>query len=84
MLFRSDISGGLFGEWIEALNNPMNYDAIIERYNEWARQYRRWELVLDKCRRDWEAIMLGEERLLILARCDALDDSSKPEQLWLI
>ena len=77
-LERIDISGGLFGEWIEALNNPMNYDAIIERYNEWARQYRRWELVLDKCRRDWEAIMLGEERLLILARCDALDDSSKP------
>ena len=77
-LERIDISGGLFGEWIEALNNPMNYDAIIERYNEWARQYRRWELVLDKCRRDWEAIMLGEERLLILARCDALDESSKP------
>ncbi len=77
-LERIDISGGLFGEWIEALNNPMNYDAIIERYNEWARQYRRWELILDKCRRDWEAIMLGEERLLILARCDALDESSKP------
>ena len=77
-LERLDISGGLFGEWIEALNNPMNYEAIIERYNEWARQYRRWELILDKCRRDWEAIMLGEERLLILARCDALDESSKP------
>lgn len=77
-LDRLDISGGLFGEWIEALNNPMNYDAIVERYNEWAKQYRRWELILDKCRRDWEAIMLGEERLLILARCDALDESSKP------
>tara|TARA_B100000965_G_scaffold391770_1_gene400230 strand:+ start:1031 stop:3682 length:2652 start_codon:yes stop_codon:yes gene_type:complete len=77
-LERIDISGGLFSEWIEALNNPMNYDAIVERYNEWARQYRRWELILDKCRRDWEAIMLGEERLLILARCDALDESSKP------
>ena len=77
-LERIDISSGLFGEWIEALNNPMNYDAIIERYNEWARQYRRWELILDKSRRDWEAIMLGEERLLILARCDALDESSKP------
>ena len=77
-LERLDISGGLFGEWIEALNNPMNYEAIIERYNEWARQYRRWELILDKCRRDWEAIMLGEERLLILARCDSLDESSKP------
>ena len=77
-LDRVDISGGLFGEWIEALNNPMNYDAIIERYNEWARQYRRWELILDKSRRDWEAIMLSEERLLVLARCDALDESSKP------
>ena len=77
-LERVDISGGLFGEWIEALNNPMNYDAIIERYNEWARQYRRWELILDKSRRDWEAIMLSEERLLVLARCDALDESSKP------
>ena len=77
-LDRLDISGGLFDEWIEALNNPMNYDAILERYNEWAKQYRRWELILDKCRRDWEAIMLGEERLLILARCDALDESSKP------
>ena len=77
-LERLDLSGGLFSEWIEALNNPMNYDAIVERYNEWARQYRRWELILDKCRRDWEAIMLGEERLLILARCDALDESSKP------
>ena len=77
-LDRLDISGGLFDEWIDALNNPMNYDAILERYNEWAKQYRRWELILDKCRRDWEAIMLGEERLLILARCDALDESSKP------
>ena len=77
-LDRVDISGGLFGEWIEALNNPMNYDAIIERYNEWARRYRRWELILDKSRRDWEAIMLSEERLLVLARCDALDESSKP------
>ena len=77
-LERVDISGGLFGEWIEALNNPMNYDAIIERYNEWARRYRRWELILDKSRRDWEAIMLSEERLLVLARCDALDESSKP------
>ena len=48
-LDRLDISGGLFDEWIEALNNPMNYDAILERYNEWAKQYRRWELILDKC-----------------------------------
>ena len=77
-LERLDISNGLFAEWIAALNNPMNFEHIIERYEEWAKQNRRWELVLNDSQRNWESVMLGTERALVLARCDALDESSKP------
>ena len=77
-LERIDISNGLFTEWIDALVNPMNFEEIIERYNEWAKQNRRWELVLNDAQRTWESVMMGDERKLILARCDALDESSKP------
>ena len=77
-LERLDISNGLFQEWTVALNNPMNYQHIIERYEEWAKQNRRWELILNDSQRTWESVMLGAERALILARCDALDESSKP------
>ncbi len=76
-LERLDISRGLFGEWIDALNNPMDFPDINERYEQWAKINRRWELVLENNRRDWEAVMMEEERSLILARCDALDESSK-------
>ena len=77
-LERIDISNGLFAEWIDALVNPMNFEEIIERYNEWAKQNRRWELVLNDAQRTWESVMMGDERTLVLARCDALDESSKP------
>ena len=77
-LERIDISNGLFAEWIDALVNPMNFEQIVERYNEWAKQNRRWELVLNDAQRTWESVMMGGERKLILARCDALDESSKP------
>tara|TARA_Y100000766_G_scaffold67910_1_gene56956 strand:- start:9 stop:2771 length:2763 start_codon:yes stop_codon:yes gene_type:complete len=76
-LERLDISGGLFSEWIDALNNPMDFPDINERYEQWAKINRRWELVLENNRRDWESVMMGEERMLVLARCDALDESSK-------
>ena len=76
-LERLDISGGLFSEWVEALANPMDFPDINERYEQWAKINRRWELVLENNRRDWESVMMGDERMLILARCDALDDSSK-------
>ena len=77
-LDRLDISNGQFGNWIEQLNNPLNYDEIAQKYLAWAKEYRRWELVLEDSRGDWEALLRGRERLLILARCDALDASSKP------
>ena len=83
-LERYDISNGLFTQWIDELNNPMNYEEISQQYNEWARQNRRWELVLESSRRDWETMMLAEERVLILARCDSLDQSSKPRLNLLI
>ena len=76
-LERLDLSKGLFSEWIEALTNPMDFPDINERYEQWAKINRRWELVLNNNRTDWEAVMMGEERSLILARCDALDESSK-------
>lgn len=76
-LERLDLSKGLFGEWIEALTNPMDFPDINERYEQWAKINRRWELVLNNNRGDWESVMMGEERSLILARCDALDESSK-------
>ena len=76
-LERLDISEGLFSEWIEALANPMDFPDINERYEQWAKINRRWELVLEDNRRDWESVMMGDERMLILARCDALDESSK-------
>ncbi len=76
-LERLDISQGLFSEWIEALSNPMDFPDINERYEQWAKINRRWELVLENNRRDWESDMMGEELSLILARCDALDESSK-------
>ena len=77
-LERVDISNGLFAEWIDALINPMNFEQIAERYDEWSKQNRRWELVLNDAQRTWESVMMGHERELILARCDALDESSKP------
>ena len=77
-LERIDISDGLFVTWIEELNNPLNYDDVAQKYLQWAKQYRRWELTLEDSRRDWEALLLGKERLLVLARCDALDASSQP------
>ena len=77
-LERLDISNGLFAEWTAALNNPMNFENIIERYEEWAKQNRRWELILNDSQRTWESVMLGAKRTLILARCDALDESSRP------
>ena len=76
-LERLDLSEGLFSEWIEALANPMDFPDINERYEQWAKINRRWELVLEDNRRDWESVMMGDERRLILARCDALDESSK-------
>ncbi len=76
-LERLDLSKGLFSEWIEALTNPMDFPDINERYEQWAKINRRWELVLNNNRTDWESVMMGEERSLILARCDALDESSK-------
>ena len=76
-LERLDLSEGLFSEWIEALANPMDFPDINERYEQWAKINRRWELVLEDNRREWESVMMGDERLLILARCDALDESSK-------
>ena len=76
-LERLDISEGLFSEWIEALANPMDFPDINERYEQWAKINRRWELVLEDNRREWESVMMGDERMLILARCDALDESSK-------
>ena len=76
-LERLDISEGLFSEWIEALANPMDFPDINERYEQWAKINRRWELVLEDNRRNWESVMMGDERTLILARCDALDESSK-------
>ena len=72
-LERIDISGGLFAEWSEALTNPMNFEQIIVRYEEWAKHNRRWELVLYNSQRNWESVMLGAERTLVLARCDSLD-----------
>ena len=83
-LERLDISNGLFIEWVEALSNPFNYDQINARYTEWAKHYRRWELALANAQGDWEAVMRSEERLLILARCDALDESSKTQLNLLI
>ena len=68
-----------FEGWIGKLNNPMNYEDIATQYRDWAKQNRRWELILENSRGDWEAVMMGDERLLILARCDALDESSKPQ-----
>lgn len=76
-LERLDLSNGLFTEWIEALSNPMDFPDINERYEQWAKINRRWELVLNNNRTDWESVMMGEERSLTLARCDALDESSK-------
>ena len=70
-LERLDISNGLFIEWVEALNNPFNYDQINARYTEWAKHYRRWELALGNAQGDWEAVMRSEERLLNISplRC---------------
>ena len=83
-LERIDISNGLFVTWIEELNNPLNYDDVAQKYLQWAKQYRRWELTLEASRGDWEALLLGKERLLVLARCDALDASSQPRVNLLI
>ena len=77
-LDRLEISNGQFATWIEQLNNPLNHDEIAQKYLVWAKQHRRWELALEDSRGDWEALLRGRERLLILARCDALDASSKP------
>ena len=77
-LKRLDISDGLFAEWTDTLNNPMKYEHIIVQYETWAKRNRRWELILNNSQREWESVMLGAERNLILARCDALDESSKP------
>ena len=77
-LKRLDISDGLFAEWTDTLNNPMKYEHIIVQYETWAKRNRRWELILNDSQREWESVMLGAERNLILARCDALDESSKP------
>ena len=83
-LERIDISNGLFVTWIEELSNPLNYDDVAQKYLQWAKQYRRWELTLEASRGDWEALLLGKERLLVLARCDALDASSQPRVNLLI
>ncbi len=77
-LDRVDISNGLFAEWSDALTNPMNFEQIVVRYEEWAKHNRRWELILHNSQRNWESVMLGAERTLVLARCDSLDESSKP------
>ena len=78
-LERLDISEGLFEDWLHKLNNPMNFEEVLEQYENWAKMNRRWELALNASRQDWESVLLGEERALILARCDALDGSSKPQ-----
>ena len=78
-LERLDISEGLFDDWLHKLNNPMNFEEVLEQYENWAKMNRRWELALNASRQDWESVLLGEERALILARCDALDSSSKPQ-----
>ena len=76
---RLDLSDGLFHQWVELLNNPMNYPNVKQQYDQWARKHRRWEMVLHDHRGVWEAAMMSDERDLILARCDSLENSSKPQ-----
>ncbi len=78
-LTRLDFTDGYFEEWVERLKNPMNYPEINQQYERWAKINRKWELILHSHQQDWDSVMMGENRRLILARCDSLDISSKPQ-----
>ena len=65
-LERINLFENRFEGWIGELNNPMNYEDIATQYRDWAKQNRRWELILENSRGDWEAVMMGDERLWMM------------------
>ena len=64
--------------WEQELRDPMNAERVLEEYTAWAKEWRPWELELNRGILAWRDADMEEEYAAYLARFDALDASSLP------
>ena len=64
--------------WERELRDPMNAERVLEEYNAWAKDWRPWELELNRGILAWREAGMEEDYAAYLARFDALDASSLP------
>lgn len=64
--------------WEQELRDPMNAERVLEEYNAWAKEWRPWELELNRGILAWRDAEMEEDYAAYLARFDALDASSLP------
>ena len=64
--------------WEQELRNPMNAERVLIEYQDWAKDWRPWELVLHGAEEEWRGAGQEEAYASFLARFDALDVSSLP------
>ena len=64
--------------WEQELRDPMNAERVLEEYSAWAKEWRPWELELNRGLIAWRDAEMEEDYASYLARFDALDASSLP------
>ena len=64
--------------WEQELRDPMNAERVLEEYTAWAKEWRPWELELNRGILAWRDADMEEDYAAYLARFDALDASSLP------
>jgi hypothetical protein len=64
--------------WERELRDPMNAERVLDEYNAWAKEWRPWELELNRGLLAWRDAEMEEDYASYLARFDALDASSLP------
>ena len=64
--------------WERELRDPMNAERVLDEYNAWAKEWRPWELELNRGLVAWRDAEMEEDYASYLARFDALDASSLP------
>ena len=64
--------------WEQELRDPMNAERVLEEYKAWAKEWRPWELELNRGILAWRDADMEEDYAAYLARFDTLDVSSLP------
>ena len=56
--------------WEQELRDPMNAERVLEEYNAWAKEWRPWELELNRGILAWRDAEMAEDYAAYLARFD--------------